>query len=237
MSQSLSLLHCFPICLSVCRQYFPPLHVCLCLCSPLPLEYHICVLRLLYNVKELKRTPLQFWKFQPEKRRHLGTISFWGADGEICFHFLPLLEAVTLQPLLLSPCDPSSMALAYLDDICEVYVSLMVLVDVLSKLLANQGQVLFPGRQSLPPPSELCVSLCPCLSMAQWSRHSWVSLVSALLFLFRRGCILLLSFACASLPPLTDVLDHSGGHWMLLSPRLSHNHRCPRVLCFAQLLQ
>lgn len=83
--------------LSVSVPFSPPLlpHLSVCLLSivpslthvslyvlPSPLEYHICVLRLLYNVKELKRTPLQFWKFQPEKRGHLGTISFWGADGE-----------------------------------------------------------------------------------------------------------------------------------------------------------
>lgn len=121
------------------------------------------------------------------------------------------------------------MALAYLEDICESYVSLMVLVDVLSKLLANQGQVFFP-----PLRSDLCVSLCPCLSLAQWSHYSWVSLVSALLFLFRYCCILLLSFACASLPPLTGVLDHSGGHWTLLSeavpqPQVSWSSQFPEA--------
>lgn len=81
---------------------------------------------------------------------------------------------------------------------------------------------------------QISVSLCPCLSLAQWSHYSWVSLVSALLFLFQCGCILLLSFACASLPPWMGVLDHSGGHWMLLSeavpqPQVSWSSQLPEA--------
>lgn len=122
------------------------------------------------------------------------------------------LGAVALQQLPLSSYDPSSVALSYPGDICEIYISLVFLAHVFSK---NAGQ---PGAGCLSLADTVSplfprVSVCVTLSLPVYD-----PVIPPLLGLpgpyITIPLPVWLHFAASfsmCLPPLTGILEHRGG--------------------------